>query len=262
MVEYSDEKITKLIEGIYDGSITEYDLPESLYNAISSYFQKGLYKGFGMNLSEAVGKDLELLTELRENIYLFSAAKTFAQVKEIGGLMFHENGDLRTEKEFSQVGRETFELWNNAWGKTEYNTCVAQATNAIKWNEIEKNKKLFPNLRYSAVIDDNTSDICLALDGMLAPVDDPVWDTVYPENHFNCRCVVMQEEEGGELTPDDDKESRVAETEDKMNDLFKMNVGKDGYVFKDDHPYFQVEKKDREFARENFGLPLPQNEEE
>ena len=262
MVEYSDAAITKLINGIYDGSVSEYDLPESLYNAISAYFQKGLYKGFGMNLSEAVGKDLELLTELRENIYLFSAAKTFAQVKEIGGLMFHENGDLRTEKEFSQVGRETFELWNNAWGKTEYNTCVGQATNAIKWNEIEKNKKLFPNLRYSAVVDDNTSDICLALDGLVAPVDDEIWNSVYPENHFNCRCVVMQEEEGSELTPDDDKESRVAETEDKMNDLFKMNAGKDGYVFKDNHPYFQVEQKDKAFARENFGLPLPQNEEE
>ena len=115
MVEYSEASIKKLIDGIYDGSITEYDLPESLYFAISKYFEKGLYKGFGMNLSEAIGKDFELLTELRENIYLFSAAKTFAEVKEIGGLMFHENGDLRTEKEFSQAGRETFDLWNNSW---------------------------------------------------------------------------------------------------------------------------------------------------
>ena len=55
MVEYSEKSIKKLIDGIYSGSISEYDLPESLYFAISKYFEKGLYKGFGMNLSDAIG---------------------------------------------------------------------------------------------------------------------------------------------------------------------------------------------------------------
>ena len=256
-MKYSEADINKLIEGIYDGSITEYELPKSLYNAIAAYFEKGLYRGFGMNLSQAIGKDLELLLELRENVYMFSAAKTFAQVKEIGGMMLNENGEIRTEREFSKFGRETYDNWNNNYGTTEYNTCIAQATNAIKWNEIEANKKLFPTLRYSAVVDANTSDICLSLDGLAAPVNDPIWDRVYPANHFNCRCFVLQEEPGSELTPDNEKETRVKETEDKMSDVFKMNSGKDGYIFKDDHPYFQVEAKDKSFARENFGLEIP-----
>lgn len=259
-MKYSKADIDKLIDGIYDGSITAYELPVSLYNAIAAHLQSGLYKGFGMNLSQAVGKDFELLAELRENVYMFSAAKTFAQVKEIGGLMFNEAGDIRTQREFGIAGRETFNQWNNDWGNTEYNTAIGQATNAIKWNEIEANKKLFPTLRYSAVMDANTSDICLSLDGLVAPVDDAIWDRVYPENHFNCRCVVLQEEAGSDLTPENEKEARVKETEEKMSDVFKMNCGKDGYIFKDDHPYFQVEAKDKSFARENFGLPMPENE--
>lgn len=259
MFEYSDKLILQYINGIYDGSITEYDLPESLYGAIGRYFEKGLYKGFGMDLSEAVGKDLELLTELRENIWLFSAAKTYQETKDIAGLLFKEDGDLRTSKEFNDAGMEAFDKWNYVWGNTEYNTAVGQAQNAVKWNEIEKNKKVLPMLRYSAVIDGNTSDICLPLDGLVAPVDDPIWDSIAPENHFNCRCVLLQEEENeSTVTPDDEKEERVKEVEGNMNDLFKMNSGKDGYVFKDDHPYFQVERKDKDFAKDNFGLKIPE----
>jgi len=258
MVEYSHANIEKYIEGIYDGSITEYDLPESLYTAIGRYFEKGLYKGFGMNLKEAAGKDLELLAELRENTWLFAAAKTFQETKDIGAMMFNESGDLIGAKEFNELGTAAFDKWNNVWGTTEYNTAVGQAQNAVKWNEIEKQKKILPMLRYSAVVDANTSDICLPLDGLVAPVDDPVWSTIAPENHFNCRCLLIQEEETVEVTPDDEKEEKVKEVEGNMSDLFKMNPGKDGYVFKDDHPYFQVERKDKEFAKENFGLKIPE----
>ena len=260
-MKYTRKQISNLIESIYDGTVTERMLPVELYSAISEYFLKGLHEGFGMSLGDAAGKDYELLAELTENIYMFSSAKTYTQVKEMNSLIKNEDGEVKTFANFYKDASETFELYNKDYALTEYNTCLAQAQNAVKWNEIEKNKKLFPNLRYSAVIDDNTSDICLALDGLVAPVNDEIWNSVYPENHFQCRCVVLQEDSDIELTPDDEKEIRVAETEDKMQDLFKMNAGKDGYVFKDDHPYFQVEKKDRDFARENFGLPIPKNEE-
>ena len=256
-MKYSDTEIEKLIEGIYDGSVTKYKLPKSLYNAIASHFEKGLYKGFGMNLTEAVGKDFELLTELRENVYMFSAAKTFQQVKEIGGLMINEDGTIRTQREFRNIGRATFDQWNSNWGNSEYNTAVGQATNAIKWREIEGNKHIFPILLYSAVMDLNTSKICAALNGLSAPVNDPIWNKVCPLNHFNCRCVLMQKEADHALTPDHEKEAAVKSTEEKMSDVFKMNSGKDGYVFKPDHPYFEVHPKDKSFARENFGLPMP-----
>ena len=44
---------------------------------------------------------------------------------------------------------------------------------------------------------------------------------------------------------------------DDMDDMFKMNSGRDGYVFKEDHPYFDVAKGDKEFARRNFDLKIP-----
>jgi SPP1 gp7 family putative phage head morphogenesis protein len=261
MFEYSDKNIEALIAGIYNGSITEYDLPEALYNAIAKYFQKGLYHGFGMSLEDATGKDFELLTELRENIYMFSAAKTFQEVKQIGSLMIGEDGELRTAKEFNEVGREAFDLWNDVWGTTEYNTTVGQAQQASKWVEIEANKAILPNLRYSAIEDANTSPECAAMDGIVAPVDDPIWDANAPLQHFNCRCVLLQEDETVKTSSPETKGTAVDTVNEYIQPLFKMNAGKDGYIFKDDHPYFEVEKKDRSFARNNFGLKIPDNDE-
>ena len=259
-VKYSDKELTDLINGIYDGSITEYKLPDDLYYAIANHLKSGLYQGFGGTLADFSGKDYELLNELRENIYLFSAAKTEKTVRQMQTVMFNESGELRSIGEFSRVGSETYETWVDAWGRTERNTAVAQATMAGKWNEIQANKDLLPILTYSTIGD--ACDICAPLDGLTAPVDDPVWSEVYPTNHFNCECTVSQHEEGKELTPDDEKEQIFDQVTKEMDDTFKMNSGKDGYIFSPDHPYFQVEPKDRDFAKENFGMPIPSVEEE
>jgi len=44
--------------------------------------------------------------------------------------------------------------------------------------------------------------------------------------------------------------------------LFRMNAGIDGYVFKekgkDKHPYFDIAKGDKEAAKKNWNLPIPQ----
>lgn len=257
--KYSDDQLKELLSGIFDGSITEYEIPEDLYFAISDYLKSALYAGFGGNLTNFKGKDLELLTELRENTYMFSAAKSYQQVKEIQSLMFDENGDRVGSREFNRLGAETFETWNRSWGETEYNTAQAQGMAAVKWNEIERNKDILSVLTYSTIGD--ACDICAPLDGITAPVDDPIWNSVYPTNHFNCNCLCTQHEEGErQLTPEDEKNSTFEAVTKEMSDVFKMNAGKDGYVFSPSHPYFSVEPKDEKYAANNFNLPIPEKD--
>jgi hypothetical protein len=250
--KYSDDRIKDLLDGIYSGEITQFNIPEDLYYSIADYLKSGVYSGFGGDLTRFGGKDLELLQELRENTYMFSAAKSFQEVKEIGSLMFNENGELRNQREFTQLGEQTFEKWNDAYGRTEYNTAVHNAMMANKWNEIEKNKDLLPFLVYSTIGD--ACDICAPLDGFTAKVDDPAWSSIYPTNHFNCLCIVTQEEEAIET---ENKEDVLKPVEAEMQPMFKMNSGQDKVIFSDEHPYFQVDKKDIPFAKENFGLPIP-----
>jgi Phage Mu protein F like protein len=257
-VLYSDEKLQALIESIYAGEISEYDLPTDLYIAISDYLKSALYKGFGGTLVDFEGADLELLTELRTNIYQFSAAKSFQMVKDISNLMFTEEGGLKSIDEFSKDAVNTYDTWTDAYGRTEYNTAKAQATMASKWNEIERNKEILPYLQYVTLGD--ACSICLPLDGLIAPVNDSVWDAIYPSNHFNCECTVLQLEPDVKATNDDEKEAIFNDVTEKMDDNFKMNSGKDGYVFSDKHPYFDVEKKDVDFKNDNFGLTIPKED--
>jgi SPP1 gp7 family putative phage head morphogenesis protein len=251
-MKFTNKQIDNLLKGIEEGRINEYNLPEDLYDAIVKYLKKGVFDGFGSTFNNVLEQDKELLTQLVENIHIFSGAKTYQQVKEINSLLVNEDGELVTQSEFTKLGKEKFELWNDTWGETEYKTAIGQSQMASKWNEIERTKDVLPNLEYSAVLDENTSDICEPLNGIVAPVDDPIWDTISPLNHFNCRCLILQVD--SEVT--ENYEDKAQEVEGNMQDLFKFNAGKTGEVFTKDHPYFDVPEKDKAYAKRNFDLPI------
>lgn len=261
--------IESLIKAIYEGEVDEYDLPENLYYAIANYLKSGVYTGFGDTLAtvEADSVDEALLMELRENIYMFSGAKTFQQVKEMTDALTFED-EVRPFSEFKELAQSIYDRYNvnpegNGYLRTEYDTAIGQAQSAARWNEVETNKKLLPYLRYSAIEDPNTSDICAPLDGVTLPVDDPFWSEFMPLNHFNCRCTVEQlPEDEAEQTPEDEIKSLREDVGGEMDDLFKMNPGKDKVIFSDDHPYFDVAPKDWGFAETNFGLPIPEDDDE
>lgn len=46
-------------------------------------------------------------------------------------------------------------------------------------------------LRYSAVLDDRTTQICEGLHDHVYLADNPIWDEYRPPNHFNCRSVLI-----------------------------------------------------------------------
>lgn len=258
-MKFSNKQIKAYLDGILSGKITTDNLPEDLYFAIADYLKKGLYDGFGMDLKLSQERDIELLEELRNNVYMFSAAKTYQQTKAISEQLVDTDGNIRSRAEFNKVGREMFDTWNNDWGTSEYNTALAQGTMGVKWVGIEEDKKLFPNLRYSTIGD--ACQICAPLDGLVAPVDDPIWDEIYPANHFNCECTVLQEDDSVETTAPGVLKDLVGGATEKMDDSFINNVGKTGSVFPKDHPYFEVGKADRELARNNFNLPIPDTDE-
>ena len=46
-------------------------------------------------------------------------------------------------------------------------------------------------LRYSAILDSRTTEICTALHDRVYKADNPVWDDIRPPNHYNCRSVLV-----------------------------------------------------------------------
>lgn len=257
-ITYSEEDVKALLWQMVTGKVTEHAIPQSLYFDIAENLRDGLYEGFGGTLLDFTGKDLELLTELRENIYMFSAAKSYQELKYIRSLMFDEDGNLVSAREFSQRGQQAFEQWNETWGRTEFNTAVGQGEMAAKWNEIEANQDILPMLEYSAIGD--SCDICKPLDGIIAPVKDPIWRKIAPLNHFNCKCTLLQHDDSVKATPKKERNRIYDDVTSKMDDVFLMNPGINKYVFFPDHPYFNVGLKDKEFAMRNFDLPIPKTD--
>jgi len=257
-VNFTDKEIDELIKGVFDGEIDKENLPENLYTAIAEFLQGGLYKGFGGSVADFGGTDLNLLQELRTNIYMFSAAKTYQEVRSMTDLMY-EGDNLKPFKDFYEDAKGLYDTYNKNYAETEYNTAVASAEMGAKWNEIVKDADLFPLLKMTVVEDAQTTEICEPLDGITLPINDPFWDEFYPPNHWNCRSTVLQLDEG-EVSSKLEVNKAKEHADEDMQDVFKMNVGKDEFVFSPEHPYFtNVPRGDREFAKENFGLPLPED---
>jgi SPP1 gp7 family putative phage head morphogenesis protein len=250
--EYTKKQEEALFKSIFSGTTSVFNLPVNLYRAINKNIFEGVTNGFGGNLS-SFGKDTlehSILTGYEANTHAFSGAKTFQQVKDMSISLF-DKGKKVPFKAFEKQASKIFDIYNKTWLKAEYNTAINQALAGSKWAEIEKDKFDFPLLRYQTVNDGRVRPQHVTLDNIVKPVNSPFWDTNYPPNGWNCRCIVTKHEEG-EL-----KETDLTKIKDleKPNKLFRMNSGKDKIIFDPKHPYFKVEDRFKVMKKEGFGLP-------
>lgn len=74
--------------------------------------------------------------------------------------------------------------------KTIYETNTRTAYARGKWDGQQAAKRSRPYLQFLAIKDNRTTDRCLKLHGSIFPIDDPVWDIIYPPNHWHCRSHV------------------------------------------------------------------------
>jgi SPP1 gp7 family putative phage head morphogenesis protein len=75
--------------------------------------------------------------------------------------------------------------------ETIFRNFLQSAYNAGKYAQFQKGKQFRPVIMYDAINDSRTRPHHAAMDGFMALVDDPVWDTWLPPNGHNCRCTVM-----------------------------------------------------------------------
>ncbi len=270
----TEEENNEIYIGIYAGTITVFNLPENLYEFTASELQKSTYKGWGKSLhkAEVASQEWLLLNDFRENVNVFSGAKTFDQIKESQRLILDKNGVLRPFKEYLADVKELNAVYNEAWLKTERDTAVAQAQNARQWAEFEKDKEDFPYLKYHTQEDSRVRHSHKALNGFTAKVDDPYWSGIMPQNDWRCRCWVEQLESGKRSTkewekkrvvennkglPNDEKIKSLKDVPDK---LFNYNPAKDRIIFKTEgvgsHPYMNVDKAFEVLKADNFGMNI------
>lgn len=246
-----------LINDVWNGTVTTTVLPTAVYSKTVDNLLKGLGKGYKeVRISTEWGSpDYEMLKDLSDNIYMFSGAKTYQQVRSLTGLLTKAEYKNNFHS-FKKEAKKFLDEYNEAYLKSEYNTAKGSARMAAEWNRIQADKDVLPLLQYQTVGDGRVRPEHAALDNIIRPADDKFWAELYPPNGWNCRCSVIQLAEG-EVT-DLRGKSKLKEN---VPPEFEMNVGMDKFVFKTKgkgkHPYFSVAKKDKKRAKENFGLPIP-----
>lgn len=166
---------------------------------------------------------------LKRNIWQFSVAKNYSDNARLNNLLLRPDGSLRPWNEFKReamfvVGE------SNRYLKTEYDTIVAGAQMSRLWQEIQRDKHIFPYVQLKVVIDGHTSEICSPLHDLIFEVDDPVLAFYFPPNHFNCRTAAIKLREGvpsdNYLLPD-------------IPEAFQNNVGVTGEIFTEKNKYIE-----------------------
>lgn len=209
-----------------------------MQQAYAAQFTNALMQGLGRQ--DALAYDspqARTAVKLRQNIYAFSSAKTLSQYQAMAAALVDEKGNTRSFAQFRAEAEKINALYNDAWLKTEYNTAIAQAEAADKWDNIQANKHILGCLTYRTMQDGSVRPEHAILDGIKRPVDDPWWLTYYPPNAFNCRCTVVQSTCGNN-TPD--AKTYAAGKAAKVAPLFKTNSGATKAIFSTTHPYFKA----------------------
>ena len=197
--------------------------------------QEKLIEGYGRDFPQIIYNtpDYEELRNLTENVYSFSAAKNYQQLKDMT-LALTDGERIVTEGEFVERVKAMNLKYNRDWLITERNTAVAGGQMASRWVEFERNRDITPLLEYSTVGDNKVRAAHALLDGVRKPVDDPFWSRYYPPNGWNCRCDVI-------AVPDKNAEPTQDEkiTVPEIQPMFRTNLAQAGIIFPKGHPYFK-----------------------
>ena len=174
----------------------------------------------------------EMLENLRQNVYVFSQFKTYQLLRQATHLVTTKDGKLKPFSEFRKDIEKLDTLYNVNYLRAEYNHSVGSSQQAAIWADAWENRELF-DLQFDATNDQRTRPEHAALEGIVRPVDDPFWNIYYPPLGWNCRCTVRT------IVKGDKKLSNVAGKDgSELPEMFRSNVGKQGVVFPEKHPYF------------------------
>lgn len=229
-----EKRARQVAREIYNGTF-DGEIDEGMVDLVAQELMKAIERGFDkVPMVEYPGKpDEAMLAHLRENVYQFSAAKNYQQLRDLTSQLIDEQGRVRKFSAFQDVALQINAQYNQHWLRTEYDTALTGGEMAARWVQFDAEKDDIPLLEYSTVGDARVRNEHRALDGITRKVDDAFWNTYYPPNGWNCRCTVVQKPQGDE-TP----ESRIPTSGTGVPELFQVNLAKRGLAFPPGHPYY------------------------
>lgn len=219
-----DNVVSTAINQLYDDRIIDEPTKMALFETHNAPLQKAVEEGYGKPLAkiEYGTPNYEFLKQLQTNTAVFAIFKSHASMKDMAALLKDENGNLRSKEDFKKEALKIDANYRTTKLDAEYDTAVRQARMASQWAKFQKNKSLYPNLRYLLTKAAKPDEKHLKFVGIIRPVDDSFWDAHYPPNRWRCQCGVEQT---------DDDATDVPSNLPGIPPDFAFNSGKTGQIF-------------------------------
>jgi SPP1 gp7 family putative phage head morphogenesis protein len=232
-----NDLIRQLADEVYKSKNDHHYSPE-LVQETADELADAIGEGYGDLSVDWDTPDHLMLEKLVENVFSFSAAKSYQQLQDITNALIDGDGKQREFSDFKEAVEALGYKYNVDWLQTEYQTAVGSATMAARWAEYKKEADIFPMLQYQTVGDDRVRAEHKLLDGVIKHINDEFWKTYYPPNGWNCRCDVLQ------MPESDAKESATPVHLPQVTPMFKTNLAENGLLFPKNHPYYDGVPKD------------------
>lgn len=227
-----DAAAERVAKKLFNGEIKPSDLDRDFVLKTYSALNKSAENGYGAGYYED-----ELPRILRENLLKFSGAKTNRILEDMEAA---KRAGL-SEDGYMDYAKKVTDIQMDAWLTTERRNVARSAQMAAEWQDFERDKDIFPNLKNRTMLDDDVRDTHAANEGIVKPVDE--W-TETPPYDYNCRCWLEQTNEpptaGRELV--------------NVNPAFANNPGSTGEVFSKQHSYFDMRKSVEQAVWQNTEL--------
>ena len=234
---FTKNQLTSLLRKFHKGQIKADQIPDELFNATLDKLEEGVLK---VNYTD---RDTDLIDQLKQNVAVFSAFKSWRQSGEILASLLDEKGNKRTFAEFAKEAAKIDAEYNRNWLEAEYNMAIRQARTAVQWKDFEDAASIYPNLEYKPSRSANQRDSHKTWYGLIKPISDPFWDTAMPPNGWGCKCWVQQTKSAADTTK--------VEAPEHIKGI-AGNAGKTGQVFSKDHPYMEVPKDEKKIVEKEF----------
>ncbi len=230
------------IRRLYRSKWKKNNLDPILWREYYSRVRQFTEAGFGRKLTDpADWAEFDLMERLKRNASGFAGGKV-ATISE----QLRQYRKLPLNR-FEKVAKGLLKAHNRDYLEAELQTALASANSAAKWQGIERNTFLYPNLRYETAGDERVRQGHRQLDQVVYPVNHSFWDRWMPPNGWRCRCIVIQTDAPANNVGDD--------FDLDIPKGFDNNPGRTGKLFADDHPYFDWSKKDlSSIAKSSEGL--------
>jgi len=181
---------------------------------------------------------------LKRDSLIFSGLKAHRELTEARSYLTDNKGNLRPYHQFERDIEKLNKAYNKHYLRTEYEFAAHSAQSAERWDNLQSDTTKYW-LEYRTANDERVRTSHSALQFTVLPKDDPFWDSYYPPNGWNCRCIAIEvlarkatkSNSKEAITKGDTATTEINGKGKNTAEMFRFNPGKQRKLFPPKNSY-------------------------